>query len=112
MTPLSNLLADARRRKGYSLRQAAALIGISHTYLSALEKGYDPRTGSPISASQDVLLRLCKAYDLDTSEVLPTIRLERESDLYEYAARRIAALKKTDPKQYARLLTIITSGGK
>ena len=112
MDSLSSILTQARRKKGLSLRGAAAAIGISHTYLSALEKGYDPRSGTKVSPSQAVLIKICSAYGLDMSKVLPVLVLEDEYSLYEFAARGISALKKTDPKKYARLLDIITSGGK
>ncbi len=55
----------ARLERGLSLREASALVGISHTYLSALENGIDPKTKKEIVPSLDVIFKVCKAYDLD-----------------------------------------------
>lgn len=112
MPELNETLKQARRRKGLSLRAAASAIGISHTYLSALEKGYDPRSGIRIAPSQAVLMKICTAYGLQLSDVAPVIVLQDEYSLYEFAARGIAGLRKSDPDKYARLLDIIVSGAK
>ena len=112
MFDLGETLIQARLKKGLSLRAAASAIGISHTYLSALEKGYDPRSGIKITPSQEVLVKLCSAYGLQLSDIAPVLVLQDEYSLYEFAARGIAGLRKTDPDRYARLLDIIVSGGK
>lgn len=58
--PLGTLLI--KLRSGEPLRDAAARIGISHTYLNILEKGIDPRSGSAVKPSADTLQKLARAY--------------------------------------------------
>lgn len=60
-----------RQLRGDSpLREAAERAGISHTYLSQLEKGEDPRTGKPIRPSVDTLKGLAKAYNYSYEDLL------------------------------------------
>ncbi|WP_142351363.1 MULTISPECIES: helix-turn-helix transcriptional regulator [unclassified Staphylococcus] len=49
-------------RKNKSVRQAAKEIGISHTYLDSLEKGYDFRTGKVRTPSVMTVYLLAKYY--------------------------------------------------
>jgi len=58
---ISNLIRSLRGNK--SLRDAAKKIGISHSYLSVLENGIDPRTKTPVNPSPDTLKRISEAYD-------------------------------------------------
>lgn len=64
MEKLYEILLNKRLELRLSLRDAAKLIGISHTYLSALEKGKDPRTNAPINPTPDTLKMISKAYNL------------------------------------------------
>jgi transcriptional regulator with XRE-family HTH domain len=52
-----------RLRADEPLRDAAARIGISHTYLSILEKGIDPRNGNAVKPSAETLQKLARAYN-------------------------------------------------
>lgn len=101
------ILYNKRMEKGLSLRMASALIGISHTYLSALEKGKDPRTGAPLIPSQDVLLKICKAYDIEYSKAIAYFSIHNNQDIYTYMGQQLNALKKTDPKRFKEVLELI-----
>ena len=57
------ILIEERTKRGLSLREASAQIGIAHTYLSSLEKGADPRSGKKLIPSPDVVFKICKACD-------------------------------------------------
>lgn len=46
-----------------TLREAGDKIGISHTYLSHLEKGVDPRSGKEISVSVETLKLIADGYN-------------------------------------------------
>lgn len=46
-----------------SLRDVAKKAGISHTYLSIVEKGYDLRSGSPVNPTPETLRSLSVAYN-------------------------------------------------
>ncbi|MCL6599527.1 MAG: helix-turn-helix domain-containing protein [Alicyclobacillus macrosporangiidus] len=60
-----------RRLRGkMSLREAAEKTGLSHTYISQLEKGVDPRTGKEISPSVAVLNRIADAYNIPRESLL------------------------------------------
>ena len=54
----NNALGKAIRkaRGDLSLRDYAKKIGISHTHLDSIEKGYDPRTGKPVTISLDTFV--------------------------------------------------------
>jgi len=54
-----------------SLRDAAELIGISHNYLSILEKAKDPRSDAPIKPTIDTLKLITDAYKMDINTLLP-----------------------------------------
>jgi len=50
MGKLQDVLIKLRSDKGWSYRDAANKTGISHNYLSNLEKGTDPRPDSKYSS--------------------------------------------------------------
>ena len=63
MDELGRYLRSLRGDK--SLREVQKHTGISHTYLSTLERGYDPRTKKPRKPSPDVLRKLADFYKVD-----------------------------------------------
>lgn len=101
------ILFQQRLKRSLSLREASALIGISHTYLAALEKGRDPRTGGHLMPSQDVLLKICRAYEIEYSKVIAYFNLYNEHDIYIFMGNQLNALKKTDPKKFKEVLELI-----
>lgn len=68
MERLSKLLRQLRGNE--SLRDVAKRAGISHSYLSHLEKGVDPRTGKPLKPSADTLKGLARAYNYPYEKLL------------------------------------------
>ncbi|WP_148133305.1 helix-turn-helix domain-containing protein [Candidatus Formimonas warabiya] len=68
MSDLSRLLIKLRGDE--SLRDVAKRAQISHSYLSHLEKGRDPRTGKPLYPSPDTLKSLSKAYNYPYEKML------------------------------------------
>ena len=99
------------KNRGLSLREASAQIGIAHTYLSALEKGMDPRSGKKLTPSPDTIFKICKAYNLDFTDAIPYLTLHDEYDFYLFIARKIRTLKNTNPRRYKHLLDIVTGSG-
>lgn len=67
---LGNVLKNKRDELELSLRDAGNLIGISHNYLSILEKAKDPRSQAPITPTIDTLKLISDAYNLDINELL------------------------------------------
>lgn len=53
-----------------SLREVQNQTGISHTYLSTLEKGVDPRTNKARKPSNDVLSKLALFYGIPYIDLL------------------------------------------
>lgn len=68
MSELGDLLKKLRGKQ--SLRDAADKAGISHNYLSIVEKGVDPRSGSPINPTPETLRSLSKAYNYPYEELM------------------------------------------
>ena len=46
-----------------SIREASRNIGISHTYLDSLEKGFDPRSGKERKPTIEVIHKIANYYD-------------------------------------------------
>lgn len=57
-------------RGNLSLREAAKRSGLSHNYLSIVEKGVDPRTGSPVNPTPDTLKKLSDAYRFPYNDLM------------------------------------------
>ncbi|WP_297967935.1 helix-turn-helix domain-containing protein [uncultured Anaerovibrio sp.] len=74
MKKLAQILREKRAAMNLSLRSAAELIGISHTYLDKLEKGIDSRTGVSNKPTPDTLKLISEAYNLDYNDLLKMCR--------------------------------------
>ncbi|MBU5311867.1 helix-turn-helix transcriptional regulator [Tissierella carlieri] len=68
---LGKTLQNKRDELKLSLRDAGELIGISHNYLSILEKAKDPRSDAPIKPTIDTLKLISDAYKIDINILLP-----------------------------------------
>ncbi|MGN7478055.1 helix-turn-helix domain-containing protein [Solibacillus silvestris] len=68
MQTFGEYLRDLRGNR--SLRDMERLTGISHTYLSSLEKGLDPRSKKERKPSYDVLKKLSVALKVEYHEML------------------------------------------
>lgn len=63
MSDINKYLRELRKRRGFTLREAAERSGLSHSYISSLESGVHPKTKAPIKPSPETLERLSKAYN-------------------------------------------------
>ncbi|AVO01732.1 hypothetical protein A9958_04645 [Staphylococcus simulans] len=63
MNEFGEKLKELRGKK--SIREASRGIGISHTYLDSLEKGFDPRTGKERKPTVEVIYKLSQYYNVD-----------------------------------------------
>lgn len=70
MPGISEVLVNRRKELALSLRAAAQLIGISHSYLDTLEKGKDSRTNAPLNPTPETLKLVSKAYDIDYEHLM------------------------------------------
>lgn len=68
MSELGGILRKLRGKE--SLRDAAKRAGVSHTYLSIIEKGHDLRSGSPVKPTPETLKSLAKAYNFSYLELM------------------------------------------
>lgn len=80
MGELQEILVQKRKELKLSLREAGNLIGISHSYLSTLEKGVDPRTNTPIKPSPETLKLISKAYNIDYHILMKAAGYLEETD--------------------------------
>ncbi|WP_077212635.1 helix-turn-helix domain-containing protein [Bacillus dakarensis] len=71
MNELGNYLKELRGKK--SIREVAKEVGISHTYLSTLEKGKDPRTGYGRKPSIETLQKLAIGLNVSYLELLQLV---------------------------------------
>jgi len=55
------LIREIRNSLNLSLRKFGDKCGLSHSYISKLEKGVDPKTGTPVSPSIDTIRQICTA---------------------------------------------------
>ena len=101
------MLLSERTNRGLSLRAASAIIGISHTYLSELESGQDPSTGHKPLPSSDVIYKICKAYEIDSSVTSSLLGYKDEDAMFLYMANCLHKMKSENPVKYRQFLAII-----
>lgn len=68
METLGELINKLRGKE--SLRDASKRIGISHTYLDTVEKGFDKRSGKNVNPTPETLKLISKAYNCDYKELM------------------------------------------
>lgn len=105
MISFGERIFNERAARGWSLRQAAARIGISHTYLAAIERESDPRTGNPVTPSPDSLLKICNAYGIPFRETEKVFTSVNEGDMIKFLITQLRMLRKSDAKMYKTVLT-------
>ena len=81
MSVFSSLIKELRLSKNMSLRSAANLIGISYTYLSNLEKGFDKSSGNINKPTPETLKMIASAYSIDYSYLLQLWGYVQKDDL-------------------------------
>lgn len=75
---LGDLIKEFRANNKLSLRDFAQRCGLSHTYISALEKNIDPRTGKPIAPTLDTIKYISKGMNISIEEILKILDDEQE----------------------------------
>lgn len=75
---LGDLIKQYRTINKLSLREFASRCGLSHTYISALEKNIDSRTGKPIAPTLDTVKYVAKGMNTSIEEILKILDEEQE----------------------------------
>lgn len=70
MNQLGKFIRQKRKELGLSLREFAEMCEISHSYLDNLEKGWDARSGKPISPTIETLQKLASGLKISLIEIL------------------------------------------
>lgn len=66
---LGELMAKYREEHGISQRQFAADSGLSHGYVSMLEKNKHPKTGLPITPTIDIYKKVADGMHMDLTKL-------------------------------------------
>lgn len=74
---LGEIIKKYRHEHKLSQRDFAKRCDISYTYVSALEKNLDYRTGKPISPTLDVVKKIAKAVDISLDDMLKMLDEEQ-----------------------------------
>ena len=98
MITMGEKLHKIRSEKNLSLREAAKILGVSHTYLDMLEKGYNPQTGKPINPTAEILQQISIGYKIPVEELFMSDQDTDEEDSFDAAAiaDRIEKLRPED----------------
>lgn len=75
---LGDLIKEYRRINNLSLRDFAKKCGLSHTYISALEKNIDPRTSKPIAPTLDTVKYVSKGMNMPIEDILKLLDDKQE----------------------------------
>lgn len=84
---LGNLIKTYRTNNNLSLRDFAKRCGLSHTYISALEKDIDYRTGKPIAPTLDTVKYIAQGMNISIEEILKILDDEQEFNLKSEAPK-------------------------
>jgi len=93
------LLRDARERRRFSQRDAAARIGCNPSYISQLE---DPRSSA--FPSRERIRDLARLFDLNEEELRSAVAVAHETHLNKRLLARAARDAERFTKQYAHVV--------
>lgn len=75
---LGDLIKKYRTENNISQRDFAKLCNLSHTYIAALEKNIDPRTGKPIAPTLDTVKYVSNAMNMTIENILHLLEDNQE----------------------------------
>lgn len=81
MNEFGTFLRELRGNR--SLREMQKITGLSHTYLSSLEKGVDPRSGKERKPTPAVLRKLSETLDVDYTSLMEKAGYSKKKDELE-----------------------------
>lgn len=80
---LGEFIKKKRQEQGLTLRELAKRVDLSHSYISQIENGFDPRSGKPITPTIDTIEKLSIGLGLSFKEVLVELGYLKVSDKVE-----------------------------
>lgn len=90
---LGDLIKKYRDEHSISQRDFAKKSGLSYTYISALEKNKDYRTGKPISPTLETVKSVAKGLNISVDEILKLLDDDQEfiinNDTYKYDDKKL-----------------------
>ena len=84
---LGDLIKNYRAENKLSQRDFAKLCNLSHTYIAALEKNIDSRTGKPIAPTLDTVKYVSKAMNMSIEDILHLLEDDQEFNLKNEAPK-------------------------
>ena len=84
---LGDLIKNYRTQNKLSQRDFAKLCNLSHTYIAALEKNIDSRTGKPIAPTLDTVKYVSKAMNMSVEDILHLLDDGQEFNLKNEAPK-------------------------
>lgn len=74
-------------RGNRSIREISRKTGISHTYLTSLEKGLDPRTNNKRKPSFETLRKLAEFYNINIIIFLINLEIISKEEIKEFTSQ-------------------------
>lgn len=99
---------ELRAARGWTLREAASRIGVSHSRLTEIESGIDGHTGKTFIPAYVIVVQMAKAYGVPTAELLrlaghePLLELEADEVELMTAYRALDDTGKSEMRNHAR----------
>ena len=84
---LGDLIKEYRKNNHLSLRDFAQRCGLSHTYIAALEKNIDSRTGKPIAPTLDAVKYISRGMNISIEEILKVLDDTQEFKMNGYPTK-------------------------
>ncbi len=75
---LGDVIKEYREKNKLSMRDFAKRCNLSHTYIAALEKNIDSRTGKPIAPTLEAVKSISKGLNISIDELLKVLDDEQE----------------------------------
>ena len=101
MSELGDTIKRARKKKGLPLRALAYLAGVSHGYISAIERGKVPYPPTPT-----IIKLIARALDLSEPMLLGLLKAEPKKSEFEKLTEDAGLTKEEGLKIYAQALKL------
>lgn len=106
---INEYLKNEREKRGLSQREFAKIVGLSNTYIANLERGYDKRSGKPISPTIETLKGIAQSLNIQLEDFLKQSGYVPKDDLPEHDDSNINPLtgKKMNKRERTQLEDVL-----